>query len=153
MATKTYPLKLKSEPEYIKIDPNFKPLPKNGHLSKIDPAFASMKDAAEAAVAGLWQYTDWPSFRAAWSVPPLLPDYCPKPDKDVLTSTRMVPVRDGAEVEIKIYKSPNVERNAALVFKMHGGGWSIGSHGTEEIENLICAAHLEVVVVSVDYRM
>ncbi|OIW23612.1 hypothetical protein CONLIGDRAFT_649638 [Coniochaeta ligniaria NRRL 30616] len=153
MATKTYPLKLKATPQYIPVDPNFKPLPKNGHLSKVDPSFAAIKDAADAAVAGLWEAKDWPTFRKLWDMPAQIPEWCPKEGQEVLTSTRLVPVRDGATVEIKVYKSRNVKKNAALVLKMHGGGWAIGGHETEQVENLVMAGHPEVVVVSVDYRM
>ena len=32
----------------------FKPLPKYGHLSQIDPEFAKVKDAADASIAPVW---------------------------------------------------------------------------------------------------
>jgi acetyl esterase/lipase len=153
MATTPYPLNLKAMPEYIPVPDNFNPLPKNGHLSKIDPTFAAMKDAADAAVADLWKAKDWTTFRKNWELPVQIPEWAPKEGKDVLTSTRQVPVRDGAQVEIRLYKSPNVQKNAALVLKMHGGGWALGGHDTEHVENLVMGAHREVVVVSIDYRM
>ena len=144
---------LKPAPEYLTIDPNAKPGSKNGHLSELDPAFASMKDAADAAVATLWNGLDWPAFRQAWRTPGQLPEGCPQEGKDVVSTYQQVPVRDGAKVEIKIMKSPNVQKDAYLALRTHGGGWAIGWHGTEEAENLMAAAHPNVVLVSVDYRM
>lgn len=46
---------LKSKSDYIPSDPGFKPLPKYGHLSKIDPEFAKVRDATDAAVAPMWE--------------------------------------------------------------------------------------------------
>lgn len=63
-----------------------------------------------------------------------------------------MPVRDGAEIEIRVYQRPNVKPKATL-FRMHGGGWTTGGHGMEEAENLYLAAKHEVVLVSVAYRL
>lgn len=146
-------ISLKSKPEYVTIDPNFKPLPKNGHLSEIDPTFATMKPAVDEAAAGLWAFKEWPPFRDAWLAPVPMPEGCPKEGEDVVTSVRKVPVRDGAEIEIKIYKTPGARKDAVLVLKTHGGGWAIGSHVTEEADNLMIAGNRDVVLVSVDYRL
>jgi acetyl esterase/lipase len=153
MATAQYPFNLKAKPEYIPIDPDFKPLPKNGHLSKIDPDFAAVQDAIDAAVADLWKVKDWAAVRKVADQPAQIPEWAPKAGEEVLISTRLVPVRDGAKVELREYRSRNVEKNAALVLKTHGGGWATGGHETEQLENLVMAAHPGVVVVSIDYRM
>ncbi|KAH8903278.1 hypothetical protein BR93DRAFT_198320 [Coniochaeta sp. PMI_546] len=108
----------RSSPVYFKADDPFVPLPKNGHLSEVDPIYA------------------WP-----------------QEGREVLTSTRLVPVRDGAEIEIRVYQRPNVNPEAALMFRMHGGGWATGGHGMEEAENFCLAAKHEVVLVSVAYRL
>ena len=144
---------LKPAPEYITIDPNAKPGPKNGHYSELDPVFASFKDATDAAIAQVWQCPDWTTFRQAWRLPGPLPEGCPQEGKDAISTYEYVTVRDGAKVEIKIMKSPNVQKDATLILRTHGGGWAVGWHGTEEGENLTAAAHPEVVLVSVDYRM
>lgn len=142
--------KLKEVPDYVKIDPNFKPKPKNGHYSEIDPTFATMKPAVDAGMAALWNFTEWKPFREAWLNPGPMPEGCPT---DTVTELKKVPVRDGAEVEIKIYKSPRVKKDAVLIVKTHGGGWAIGSHVTEEGDNHMVAGNPGVVVVSVDYRL
>ncbi|KAL2757944.1 hypothetical protein ACRALDRAFT_1074762 [Sodiomyces alcalophilus JCM 7366] len=148
-------VQLKAKPDYTKVDPNFKPLPKNGWLSTIDPEFAKVKDAADAAVAQLWEPgLDMAAFKAAWMSPPPAPEGCPVEGVDVATELRKIPMRDGAEIEIKIYKSktPSAE-TPALVVRFHGGGWVVGGHTTEEPESLLLAGKANVVVVSVDYRM
>lgn len=150
MAAKKQAITLKAKPEYVTLDPNFKPLPKNGHLTEIDPTFATMKPAIDAAMVGLWDFTEWEPFREAWMAPAPMPEGCPT---DIVTSVQRVPVRDGADVEIKVYKSPRARKDAVLALKMHGGGWAIGSHGTEEADNLMVAGNPDVVLVSVDYRL
>ncbi len=148
------PIRLKSEPEYIKLDPNNKGGPKYGHYAEIDPGFAAVKDAADAAVAGLWSASDWDSFRALWKQGAPLPDDCPKPDVDVKVSYQQVPVRDGATVEIKLMKSVKTTGDkSVLILRLHGGGWAIGWHETEAEENLHAAAIPNVVVACVDYRL
>ncbi|KAI1842263.1 hypothetical protein JX265_006890 [Neoarthrinium moseri] len=141
--------------DYTVLDPNFKPGPKNGHLSGKDPNYAAVEQVTEDALRPMWG-GDVPmdKFKEAWATaPPAIPDNCPVAGKDVLLSKTKVPVRDGTTIEIKIYKSPKVQPNAALVFRMHGGGWTVGAHETEEAENLYFGAIPNVVVVSVDYRM
>lgn len=148
-------VQLKSKAEYTKLDPNFKPLPKNGWLSTIDPEFAKVKDAADASVAQLWNPDfDIAAFKAAWLSPLPAPEGFPVDGVDVVTELRKIPVRDGAEIEIKIYrpKTPSAE-TPALAVRFHGGGWVVGGHVTEENESLLLAGRANVVLVSVDYRM
>ncbi|ORY68930.1 esterase/lipase/thioesterase [Pseudomassariella vexata] len=147
----------KSKPEYTVLDPNFQPGPKNGHLSERDPEYAAVEKAAEEALRPLW-YNDLPidQWRKLWTTaPPPIPKGCPELGKEVSESYGKVPVRDGTEIEIKIYKSttPRNRNDALLVFRMHGGGWTVGGHVTEEAESRYLAALENVVVVSVDYRM
>lgn len=141
--------------EYVTLDPNFKPGPKNGHLSEKDPGYAAVEEATLAALNPMWG-DDIPmdKFKEAWATaPPAIPENCPVPGKDVLLSRTRVPVRDGTTVEIKVYRSPKVEPDAALVLRTHGGGWTVGTHEMEEAENRYFGALPNVVVVSVDYRM
>jgi acetyl esterase/lipase len=147
---------LKSKPEYIILSSDFKPLPKHGHLSAIDPEFAKVKDAADAAVAPIWEPSlSMASFKEAWRIAPPAPEDCPVEGVDVLTSLKYCTARDGADIELKVYKSANKDArgDAALGMRFHGGGWTVGGHMTEEPENLMLAALGNAVVVSVDYRM
>lgn len=98
--------------------------------------------------------------------PPELPDDTPT---DLVIAHRKVPVTDGTDVEIKIYKSPQTPSNATLFFVTHGGGefihqlkfvtathksgWATGSHEMEEAQNRLVAGKSKAVVVSVDYRL
>ncbi|EGY13576.1 alpha/beta hydrolase fold-3 domain-containing protein [Verticillium dahliae VdLs.17] len=148
-------VQLKSKAEYVTLDPNFKPLPKNGHLSTVDPEFAKVKDATDAAVAPMWEPgLDMDAFKAAWMAPPPAPQGCPVEGVDVVTELRTIPVRDGTQIGVKIYQSkrPTTDR-ATLAVRFHGGGWAVGGHSTEEPESLLMAGLGNVVVVSVDYRM
>ncbi|KAF3808849.1 AB hydrolase superfamily protein B1A11.02 [Colletotrichum gloeosporioides] len=148
---------LKSKPDYTPLTPSFRPLPKNGHLANLEPEFAHVLKAADAAVAPFWKpELSLHDFRQAWLSPPPAPKGTPQEGVDVLAETRRIPVRDGAEVEIKIWRSKNAaagaDGKAVLGMRFHGGGWVVGGHMTEEPENLMLAGLGNVVVVSVDYR-
>ena len=148
---------LKPKPEYVQLDPNFQPGPRNGHLSEPHPVYESAFGPVEEIMARIWN-SDIPlaELRKALSgAPPTVPDSCPEPGRDVYISYTKVPVRDGTPIELKIYKSaknPN-PLNAALILRMHGGGWVVGSHETEAAELLYLGALPGVVLVSVDYRL
>ncbi|KAF4810616.1 AB hydrolase superfamily protein [Colletotrichum siamense] len=144
---------LKSKPDYTPLTPSFRPLPKNGHLAALEPEFAHVLKAADAAVAPFWQpELSLHEFRQAWLSPPPAPKGTPQEGVDVLAETRKIPVRGGAEIEIKIWRSKNAVGKAVLGMRFHGGGWVVGGHMTEEPENLMLAGLGNVVVVSVDYR-
>lgn len=115
---------LKEEPQYIKLVPDFKPLPKYGHLSEITPEFAAIRSAVDKAYEGIWGAADWAAFRGFVpqgdaAIPPGGPDR-----SKLVTEILHFPARDGHSVELKVYKSPNVVENATLVYRMHGGGES-----------------------------
>ena len=148
------PLVLGDTPKWTAIDPSHKGGPKNGHLAELDPEFAKLKQACDDGFEGLWNATEWDSFRALWAGEPPLPEDCPKPGRDVDCSFDDVPVRDGAKVNIKVMKSVrNKGDGNVLVLRLHGGGWAIGGHATENIENHNAANLDGVVLVSVDYRL
>ncbi|KAL5090091.1 hypothetical protein Trisim1_004616 [Trichoderma cf. simile WF8] len=143
----------KKEGEYVPVDPNFRPLPKFGHFSELDPEYAKLRPMLNSMMEGLWQpETSLEDFRKAWLNSPPAPEGCPVEGKDVLTETRMIPTRDGAEIEIKLYTAKNKRPGSALVVRYHGGGWVVGGHCTEHSENLMIADWTNSVVVSVDYR-
>lgn len=150
-------VQLKATSTYAPSSPPFRPLPRNGHLGAPDPALAPALAAADAAVAPLWHPAlSLDEFRRAWLVAPPAPRDTPREGVDVVTETRLVPMRDGAEREVKIWRAEREgaeeERPAALAMRFHGGGWVVGGHVTEEPENLMLAGLGGVVVVSVDYR-
>ncbi|ETS81646.1 hypothetical protein PFICI_06648 [Pestalotiopsis fici W106-1] len=122
---------IKTKSDYVITD-NFKPGPKNGHLSVKDPNFAEVEAATVEALAPLWEAAvPLDKFKEGWvTAPPAIPDGCPEPGKDVFISQMKVTVRDGTEIEIQIYRPPELRTDAALVFRMHGGGWTVGSHST-----------------------
>lgn len=45
----------KEKSEYIPPDPAFKPLPKYGHLSELDPVFIKMKPDVDAMMEEIWE--------------------------------------------------------------------------------------------------
>ncbi|CAK7232770.1 hypothetical protein SCUCBS95973_008368 [Sporothrix curviconia] len=155
------PIQLGAALKYAALDPDNKGGPSYGHYLELDPVFATLKDTADAAVAGLWSNDNWDMFRAAWRVPGPLPADCPQPVTDVSESYQTIPMRDGAEIEIKIMtstknenKNTSTERQGNVcVLRMHGGGWAFGWHGSEAVENLHAANHPNVVLVSIDYRL
>ncbi|RFU78357.1 esterase lipase thioesterase [Trichoderma arundinaceum] len=144
----------KKEGEYVPVDPNFRPLPKYGRYSELDPEFAKIKPIVDNMMENMWQpEMPFEDFRKAWLNNSPAPKGCPEEGKDVLTETRMIPVRDGAEIEIKLYKAISTRSSPAMVIRYHGGGWVVGGHCTEHSENLIIAAWTNSVVVSVNYRL
>ena len=144
----------KDKSDYNPLDPNFKPLPKYGHLSELDPEFAKVKPATDAMLEQIWQPSlSLEEFRKMWLNDSTPMEGCPEEGVDVLTETRKIPMRDGAEVEIKTYTANDKKPGSALVMRFHGGGWVVGGHCAESSENLLIAGKTNSVVVSVDYRM
>lgn len=147
--------------EYIPFDPNFIPGPKHGHWTFRDP-YPALDDAEKAAVDSLIEFKE---FAKAFGIAEWkkaiqkfdfdVPEVCPKPGVDIDISYIKAPARDGAEIDLKRYASMknDSDRNATLILRMHGGGWMIGKHETEEAENRILAGMEGFVLVSIDYRM
>lgn len=129
------------------------PLPEYGHLSEINPEYALMKAAIDERFNVLWKLSLEDLKFAYANAPVSFPDDAPQPDHDYETYDQMIPVRDGTKVELRVYRPLKRVENATLVMKFHGGGWTVGSHRIEEVENRFLAAHAGAVVASVDYRM
>jgi acetyl esterase/lipase len=123
---------------------------KNAHYSDIDPEFAAIKAECDANFDALFSLPLSEIKAVSANAPPALGLYVPK---DIDIHHQNVPVRDGTEVDVKIYKAKNMHERASLFLVSHGGGWTLGSHGVEEAINLVVAEKTRTVVVSVDYRL
>ncbi|KAF5008850.1 hypothetical protein FDECE_4874 [Fusarium decemcellulare] len=143
----------KDKPEYTHAGPDFKPLPKYGHLSKPTPEFLAARDAIDAGNKALWGIPDVTTLREMTpdvdaQMPPGGPDR-----QNIMTERIYFDARDGHKVELKIYKAGDVQPDAVLMVRMHGGGWMVGGHEVDGIENVYAAAESNIVVASIDYRM
>jgi hypothetical protein len=95
--------------------------PKYGHLSKIDPSYAPLKENVDKTFAEIWELP-MDEFRASWRAPPVLPEDIPVPGNQIEITHQKVPVRDGSEVELRVYKAKNPVKDAVLFLVAHGGG-------------------------------
>ena len=101
--------------------------PRYGHLSTLNPEFASFKDAVDKEFSALWELP-MDEFVEAWKkAPPALLEDSPVVGKDIMVEHTKVLVRDGTLIEIRIYKSITPVDNAVLNFNTHGGGSSDSS--------------------------
>lgn len=68
-------------------------------------------------------------------------------------SHEFIPTSDGSKIDLQIYKPKNAGGALPLYLAIHGGGWVLGGHGSEEgMTRSVCVGNA-CVVVSVDYRM
>ncbi|EGC47049.1 lipase [Histoplasma capsulatum var. duboisii H88] len=126
---------------------------KYAHFATPHPVFESLKDEASKLVENLYAIEDMEEFKAAWDAfPPAVFDDGPVVGKDITIEHMNIPVRDGAKVELRIYKPINPTPQASLFFVAHGGGWTIFTHDAEEAQNRQVARDNKLVVVSVEYR-
>ncbi|CAI6094598.1 unnamed protein product [Clonostachys chloroleuca] len=139
----------KEKTEYTTADANFQPLPKHGHLSKMTPEFAELKDATDQMFKPMWEITDMATLLKVGRTDP----GTTYEDRGIVTEFIQFPASDGTLIELKIYRQPKVQENAALILRLHGGGWMVGCHETDGEENAQAAANHNVVVASVNYRM
>lgn len=115
--------------KYVDLDPDFRPLPKYGHLSEKKPEYAAIEGAIDAAYAPFAELP-FPEVRAKTGDPDaVMPPGGPDRYRDVETELLNITARDGHIVGLKVYKSPQVEPNATLMYRMHGGGmaWQLAS--------------------------
>lgn len=113
----------KPHPDYVNFDENFQPLPKFGDLSKKHPAYEAAEEAIRTSYSKLYSLPDIQSFRtAAGDADATIPPGGPDRYRDVTTQLMHFTTRDGHKAELKIYKSPNVQPHAVLMYRMHGGG-------------------------------
>jgi hypothetical protein len=114
---------MKTTYDYFDLKAPFAPLPKYGHLSKKTPEYEQAEPSIRKAYSALHDLPDFAAVRAAAGDPDaVMPPGGPDRYKDVVTELIDIPTRDGTVVELKVYKSPNVNENAVLMYRMHGGG-------------------------------
>lgn len=66
---------------------------------------------------------------------------------------RKIPVRDGAEITVRIYTPVRVpEGGCPLIVMYHEGGWSMGDLTDEEVNCRLFSRDLGAVCLNVDYR-
>jgi acetyl esterase/lipase len=151
------PIIVKEKSEYTPLDPSYKPTGKNAHYAELDPIFATLKPAIDSGLDAIWNpESSIEEFRAAWSGNSPSPAGCPVEGEDVVTEKRMIPMRDGVEREICIYRAKEDKEGSgkkAVVLRCHGGGWVIGGPNTEHPESLMLAGKTNSIVVVIDYRM
>lgn len=85
--------------------------------------------------------------------------YLPGPIPDqVVEEDHKIPVRDGAEITVRIYRPSHVAAPAAvaqsrpLIVMYHEGGWAMGDLTDEEVNCRLFCRDLGAVCVNVDYR-
>ena len=120
------------KPKYTHVDPAFEPLPQYGHLSTKTAQFAAAEPQIRALYNQLWALDSWTAARAAAGdaadADALLPPGAPDRQRDIVTEHLEFLARDGYKVGLKVYRSRDVKPNAALVYRMHGGGqWTASS--------------------------
>ncbi|KAF4340899.1 AB hydrolase superfamily [Fusarium beomiforme] len=144
---------MKTTCEYFDLTAPFTPLPKYGHHSKKTPEYEQAEPGIRQQFAALFSLPDFPSVRAAaGDADAVMPPGGPDRYKEVVTELIGIPTRDGTTVELKVYKSPNVKDNAVLMYRIHGGGWCLGRHEIDGVDNVYAATNPNIIVVSVDYR-
>ncbi|KAM0354386.1 hypothetical protein ACHAPU_001430 [Fusarium lateritium] len=144
---------IKTKSDWFDLQAPFTPLPKYGHLSKRTPEYEQAEPSVRKAFTAQHALSDFPAVRAAAGDPDaVMPAGGPDRYKDVITELINISTRDGALIELKVYKSPKARDNAVLMYRMHGGGWCVGRHEVDGTENVYSATNPNIIVVSVDYR-
>lgn len=98
------------------------PKPRYGHLSKIDPVFASLKEVLDKRFSQLWSLPLEELKIAYRNAPVALPEDVPVAGEDYQVSDREISTRDGANIGLRIYGPMQTKTGAVLVLKAHGGG-------------------------------
>ncbi|KAM0234857.1 hypothetical protein ACHAPO_006221 [Fusarium lateritium] len=144
---------MKANCDHVDLSAPFTPLPKYGHLSKKTFEFERAEPEIRKARSAVNCLPDFATVRVVAGDPDaVMPPGGPDRYKDVTTELIDISTRDGTNIELKVYKSQKVNRNAVLMYRMHGGGWCLGRHEVDGIENVYAAMNPDIVVVSVDYR-
>ncbi|KAM0812160.1 putative Alpha/beta hydrolase fold-3 domain-containing protein [Seiridium cardinale] len=80
--------------------------------------------------------------------------YLPGRIAEVTEEDQKIPVRDGSEITIRVYK-PAVEKKGGspLIVMFHEGGWGMGDLSDEEVNCRLFSRELGAVCVNVEYRL
>ncbi|KAK8087885.1 hypothetical protein PG997_002846 [Apiospora hydei] len=165
-----FPLILKPKPDYVDLDADFTPRPKHGHLTQPHAEYAVVQPAIDDMYDQIWALPDFDAFRQVGSgVDALMPPGGPDRARDIVTEFLHFPARDGHMVELKVYRSPRVQKGRRLccactvevvyldiptnLISGASTGWCVGGHETDGAENVYAAVDHNIVVVSVDYRL
>ncbi|KOS20405.1 AB hydrolase superfamily protein [Escovopsis weberi] len=147
------------EGKYHTIDPNFKPLPKYGYLSKETAKYAAEKPSFDAMWAEVWTADKVEKARSLeLALMKKLNDEILPRQPDMDESSLEYQSRDGHASSLRVFKTRAVadgayDRPATLVLTFHGGGCVVGSHESCYIECVNAARQGNVVAVSVQYRL
>ncbi|KAH7342543.1 lipase 2 [Rhexocercosporidium sp. MPI-PUGE-AT-0058] len=80
--------------------------------------------------------------------------YLPGPIPEVTEEDRKIPVRDGSEITIRVYKPvTEKEGGSPLIVMFHEGGWGMGDMTDEEVNCRLFSRDLGAVCVNVEYRL
>lgn len=77
----------------------------------------------------------------------------PGPIPEVVETMRKIPMRDGYEIDIKLYNPKNPPKDGSpLIVMYHEGGWSMGDLTDEDLNCRMFARDLGAVCLNIDYR-
>lgn len=80
--------------------------------------------------------------------------YLPGLIAEVTEQDRKIPVRDGSEIIIRVYKPvTEKEGGSPLIVMFHEGGWGMGDLSDEEVNCRLFSRELGAVCVNVEYRL
>lgn len=95
--------------------------PKNASLSEVDPEFAPFIPGINERFEEIWKFKTAQELRDKFrGSRPSYPPSIPKTGFQI--SHRHVPVTDGSEVEVRIYKPKGVTGILPVFYMIHGGG-------------------------------
>lgn len=140
------------------IDPNFKPLPKYGHLSEKTPMYAADKPRFDAMWGAVYSSSvPDESRRLGYEVIKALNDSIPRAT-DLHEYFLEYDTRDGKKGSLKVYKTKEVANGefgkpATLLLNFHGGGYYVGNHEECYMECIQAVRQGNIVVISVEYRL
>ncbi|KAI9743680.1 MAG: hypothetical protein M1818_002996 [Claussenomyces sp. TS43310] len=125
---------------------------KHASLSEVDPEFAPLIPAVNQAFKEIWTFDDMTEFRSHWTkTRSTYPEYVPVDGFDL--THQMVATSDGTEIEIRVWTPTNAgSGKLPLLFVLHGGGWVVGGHDSENAMSRSVCVKNQTVVLSVDYR-
>ncbi|MFJ6210246.1 alpha/beta hydrolase [Lysinibacillus sp. NPDC092081] len=79
---------------------------------------------------------------------------CTLPNSPQLAAidNRKITVRDGAQINVRIYR-PTLDEKLPVIVYYHGGGWVFGNIDSTDAGCQLLAEKAQAIVVSVDYRL